>query len=116
MAEPQPVPATPADLAARLHEIARLLRESHHFGPEAQAALAQLADDLGHHLAAPPEATHLVESTAQVVEALHHEEGTGPLAAARRRLAEVAAEVEARAPQAAHFARRLLDALADLGI
>ena len=67
--------------------------------------------------AAPsPEEAQLVHSTAQVVEALHHSRDSGPLEAARERLEESAAELEARAPNVAEFARRLLDTLSILGI
>jgi hypothetical protein len=108
------------DVSGRLHEIAKLLRGTHHLGPEAQQALAKLADELGNLLdpAAPPpaEAVPLLESTAHVVSALRDRKGAGPLGAARERLEETIAEVEARVPGTADFARRLLDTLANLGI
>jgi hypothetical protein len=110
MAEPQP------SLSKRLHEIAALLRGTHHLGPEAQQALAQLADELGEQWTPAAESGPLLESTKHVVEALRHEQGSGPLSAARQRLEESAAALEARAPRAADFARRLLETLADLGI
>jgi hypothetical protein len=121
MAEQQPVHSTsPSEVPGRLHEIAQLLRATHHLGPEAQHALADLADELGNLLdpqAAPAaETAPLVDTTAHVVEALHHKQGAGPLTAARQRLEQLAAEFEGRAPNAAGFARRLLDALANLGI
>jgi hypothetical protein len=114
MAEQQP------DVSGRLHEIAKLLRGTHHLGPEAQQALAKLADELGNLLdpatTLPAEAAPLLESTAHVVSALRDKRGPGPLSAARARLEKTVAEVEARAPGAADFARRLLDTLANLGI
>ena len=86
----------------------------------AQQSLAKLSEDLSKALdpaAAPsPEETQLVHSTAQVLEALHHAQDSGPLEAARERLEESAAELEARAPNVAEFARRLLDTLSNLGI
>ena len=121
MAQQQPSqPAGGSELVDRLHEIARLLRTAHHLGPEAQQALARLSEDLGKALdpaAAPsPEEAELVQSTAKVVEALHQSQDSGPLDAARERLEESAAELEARAPNVAEFARRLLDTLSNLGI
>ena len=121
MAKSQPRSALdPSEVPARLHEIAELLRGTHHLGPEAQQALAEFADELGNILnqatAPPPEAAPLVESTGHVVEALHQEQGTTQVTAARSRLQELAAEFDARAPRVADFARRLLDALANLGI
>jgi hypothetical protein len=114
MAEQQP------EMSGRLHEIAQLLRGTHHLGPEAQQALANLADELGDLLnptgTPPAEAAPILESTAQVVAALRHDQGTGVLAAARQRLEHALAEVEAHAPGSADFARRLLDVLANLGI
>jgi hypothetical protein len=114
MAEQQP------EMSGRLHEIAQLLRGTHHLGPEAQQALAKLADELGDLLdptvPPPAEAAPLLESTAQVVAALHQEQGAGPLTAARQRLEHALAEVESHAPGSADFARRLLDILANLGI
>ena len=121
MAEQQPSPgAGGSDLVDRLHEIARLLRNAHHLGPEAQQSLARLSEDLSNALdpsASPsPEEAELVQSTSRVVQALHNAQDAGPLEAARSRLEESAAELEARAPGVAEFARRLLDTLANLGI
>jgi hypothetical protein len=121
MAENQPErPLSPSELSDRLHEIAQLLRGTHHLGPEAQQALAHLADQLGNlwdpETTAPAEAAPLLESTSQVVESLRHENDSGPLAAARERLEETVAALEARAPRAADFARRLLETLSNLGI
>jgi len=104
----------------RLHEITRLLQTADHLGPEAQQALARLSEDLSNALdpSAPvsPEEAELVHSTGRVVEALHNEKDAGPLQAARDRLERSAAQLEARAPHVADFARRLLDTLANLGI
>ena len=114
MAQEQP------DMSGRLHEIAQLLRGTHHLGPEAQQALAELADELGNLLdpavPAPAEAGPLLESTAHVVAALRQKHGSGPLSAARERLEAAVAKFGARAPGTADFARRLLDTLANLGI
>jgi hypothetical protein len=110
----------PSEISDQLHEIAQLLRGTHHLGPEAQRALATLADELGNLLdpaqPPPPEAAPLVDSTAKVVEALRQPKSPGVLSAARARLQETVAEVESHAPGSADFARRLLDVLANLGI
>jgi hypothetical protein len=121
MAEPQsPDSADSSEVASQLHEIAQLLRTTHHLGPEAQRALAELADELANVLeppaTTPTEAAPLVESTAQVAQALHHEHRFGPLTAARTRLEKMIAGFEGRAPHTVDFARRLLDVLANLGI
>jgi hypothetical protein len=111
---------TQAEISSRLHEIAQLLRGTHHLGPEAQQALAEFADELGSLLeTAPPppaEAAPLVETTAHVVESLHQEDERESAPAARSRLLELAAEADARAPRLADFTRRLVDALSNLGI
>jgi hypothetical protein len=121
MVDPQNTSAgDPSAVQARLHEIAELLRKTHHLGPEAQQALAKLADELGKAIGEPrtPLASPLpfVESMAQVVEALHQSEDQGPTDAPRDRLRELAAKVETQAPNATAFARRLLDTLSALGI
>jgi hypothetical protein len=121
MAEQQPSPSADSSaVSAQLHEIAQLLRGTHHLGAEAQQALAQLADELGNlldpALPPPPEAAPLVESTAHVVQALHGEQSSAPSPAARYRLQQLAAELDARAPRVAAFARRLLEALGNIGI
>jgi hypothetical protein len=103
-----------------LHAVAQLLRTSPALGMEAQKLLAELIDELGRLLEATPapsgEMRHLSESVAHLVHAaqepLHH----GLLTSARDRLdkAIVAAEVEA--PLAVGLARRLMDALSEIGI
>jgi hypothetical protein len=114
-----PRPLTADELPGRLQEIARLLRGTHHLGPEAQQALAELADELGKLLdpSTPPEAAgRLLESTGHVVEALREKKSAGMVGAARQRLQKTVAEVESHVPGSADFVRRLLDVLANLGI
>jgi hypothetical protein len=107
-------------LGERLHEIARLLREADHLGPETKQAVAELADELANTLrsAAPSaaEAAHLADSAAHLIEALHRKEDKGVLASARDRLEQAILGAEAQTPFLAGIARRLLDALASLGI
>jgi len=121
MAEQVPPRASiPPEVQASLVAISHLLREAHHLRPEAQRTLAELIDELGHALgssqASPQELTHLADSTAKLVEAVHQQHGEGVLAAARDRLEEAVIGAEARAPVVAGVARRLLDALSNLGI
>ncbi len=111
-----PVP----EIERRLHEVAGLLRESRSLEPEARQALAELLDELGQALRssqpAPAEVAHLAGTTAQLAEALHRRHDSGWLAQARERFEEAAAQAEARAPIAVGLARRLLDALSNIGI
>jgi hypothetical protein len=103
-----------------LHGLARVLRESPPPGPEAQRLLANLIDELGNAVGSAEmpavEVAHLADSTAQFVHALHRRHEPGRLAAARDRLEQSVLQAEARAPVAAGVARRVLDALANLGI
>jgi len=113
-------PAIPPEVQASLLAVSNLLREPHHLGPDAQRTLADLIDELGRALtssqASPEELRHLADSTAKLVEAVHHRRDEGVLAAARDRLEEAVIGAEARAPVVAGIARRLLDALSNLGI
>ena len=120
MAEQPAGPPAALAVSAQLHEIAQLLRTTDHLGPEAQAALAELADDLatalGQGTTPSAEGLAILSHARQLIEALHSDQSADPLTPARRRLEEAAAAVEGRAPYAVAFARRLLDALASLGI
>jgi hypothetical protein len=110
----------PARITDGLHELARALREAPPLGPDAQHALAALIDELGNAVGGtevpPAEVTHLAESTAHFVQALHRQHEPGGLAAARDRLEQAVLRAEARAPVVAGLAQRALDALANLGI
>jgi hypothetical protein len=121
MAEQQrPTAPNAGDLPSRLHEIAQLLRRTHHLGPQAQQALAAMADELGgafEQTQAPVATTApLVQSIGQLAEALHHDEERGQLDSARQRLQDLTASVAGRAPNSAAFVGRLLETLANLGI
>src|SRR5262245_33985352 len=70
----QPSPTDPA-VSARLRQLAQLLREAHHRGPEAQQELANVVEELSGALASGATSAqgqaHLAETTAHLVEALH---------------------------------------------
>ncbi|MCI0462934.1 MAG: DUF4404 family protein [Gemmataceae bacterium] len=114
------VAPTVSGVEARLHDVARLLRESDAVDPESRRTLAELVDELGRALRSaqvpPTEVAHLAETTAHLTESLHHRHERGRLGAARDRLEEAVAGAEARHPFAAGLARRVLEALTDLGI
>ena len=111
---------SPVRVTETLHDLARVLREAPPPGPEAQRALADLIDELGNAVGAtevpPAEVTHLAQTTAQFIQALHRRHEPGRFAAARDRLEQAVIQAETRAPVAAGFARRVLDALANFGI
>jgi hypothetical protein len=117
---PEQPPVGPSAVSAGLHHIAAALREGPPLGPEAQRALAALIDELGNALPAAepatPELEHLAGTTADFVRALHQRHEPGRLAAARDRLERAILGAEAQAPLTAGVARRVLDALANLGI
>jgi len=60
--------------------------------------------------------THLAETTAHFVQALHRRHEPGGLSGARDRLEQAIVGAEARAPVVAGVARRVLDALSNWGI
>jgi hypothetical protein len=113
-------PESPAGLPERLHEIARLLRQADHVSPDQKQAVANLADELANALrSAPPssaEVAHLADSAAHLIESLHRRENRGVLVSARDRLEQAILSTEARTPFLAGLARRLVEALASLGI
>ena len=121
MSEPFPsgAPANPPSPAG-LHELAQLLRAADHLGPQAQTALADLMDELSQALPAGAPLTgdkaHLADSTAHLIHALHQRKDAGFLSAAKQRLNQAAIRAEAEAPLAAGIVRRVIDALANVGI
>jgi hypothetical protein len=121
MSEPSPSgPPVPPALQASLHTIAEVLRDPHPLSLEAREALAALMDEVGNLLTVPnvpPEAlNHLAASTAHLARAAHRRADEGLLATARDRVEQAILGIEAQAPVAAGFARRFLDALANIGI
>jgi hypothetical protein len=117
-----PEPHKPAveEIQARLQDVARRLRQSGPLDLQSQQALAELVDELSKALQAgavpPSEVTHLAESTAHLAESLHQHPNVGPLGRARDRLEQALLAAEAQAPTAVGLARRLLEALSNIGI
>jgi hypothetical protein len=114
-------PPPPGDqVQTHLHELAAVLREAHHLGPEAQKALADLVDEFSKALApstaTSSETAHLAQTAASLARALHQQHNPTLLSAAKQRLEQAALRAEAQAPMATGVARRILDTLADLGI
>jgi len=115
-----PAEKDPAKIQARLHDLAQLLREADHLEPATQQALAELADELANRAeftkASSAEATHLLETSAHVIDMLQRTPDTTIPITMRDRLERAILAAEARAPVLAGIAHRLLDVLADLGI
>jgi hypothetical protein len=111
---------SPEERAASLHAVARALRETPHLGREARQALADFLDALENPettAAASPTDMHLLtDRAAHLLHALHHQHDAGVLATARDRLEEAVVRAEAAAPVTAGAFRRLLDALANIGV
>jgi hypothetical protein len=121
MSEQPPAEPSPGDkVQSNLREVAKVLRSARHLGPEAQTALADLVDELGQTVnpaaLSAEAAEHLADSASHLAEGLEGRRNETLLAAARHRLEEVALRAETEAPTLAGIVRRLLDALADLGI
>jgi hypothetical protein len=110
----------PSGVQASLHAIAQVLRDPHPLSPQVRETLAALVDELGAALAAgpvpPEEITHLIDSTTHLLHAVQRRAAPGVLASARDRLEGAILGAEAQAPLTAGLARRLLDALANIGI
>jgi hypothetical protein len=119
MSEAAPTPPPAETIKASLLECAELLRRTDHLDPVAQKALAELIIELVGALdpAVSSERTaHLAETSAELARALHERHDAGLIAAARARLEAAAAKAEAEAPVATGLARRLIDALAGIGV
>ena len=110
----------PPDALASLQTVARLLRGAQHLGPEAQRALADLVEELSQALASESlsaqEKAHLAQTTENLARAVHEQHDQGLLSDARDRLEQAVVGIETRAPVATGVVRRLVDALANLGI
>jgi peroxiredoxin len=116
------VPAGPAvpSIEARLHDVARLLRDSSSLDPESRRTLAELVDELGKALRSAPvppaEVARLAERTTHLAESLHHRHDRERVQTMRDRFEQAVVNAEVRHPLIAGLARRLLDTLANIGI
>jgi hypothetical protein len=117
--EPQ-IPPSSEDRAANLHAVARALRETPHLGREARQALADFLDALDDPettaAASPADMNRLTNRATKLLNALRHQHDVGVLTAARDGLEEAIIRVESEAPVTAGAFRRLLDALANIGL
>ncbi len=121
MSEPDKKSApSPEQRAATLHAVALALRDTPHLGREAKQALADFLDALDDPqttAGAPPEdVNRLTDRATKLLHALRHQHDAGVLAEARDRLEEAVLRVESAAPVTAGAFRRLLDALANIGL
>lgn len=120
MSEPKsPDPASADPLRARIEECARLLDATRHLDPQAQKALAGLLREMAQSLHPdddPEHARHLVASSAALIQALHDQHDDGLLTSARARLEEATVRAEAGAPVVTGVVRRLIEALAGIGV
>lgn len=112
-------PIDAAQVQAELHEVAERVRQARHLARPAQQRLADLLDEVtgAVSLAAPSaEMLHIAQTAKSLAAQLHESQHVPLAAAAREQLRRTVARLEVQAPVAADFARRLLDALTDLGI
>jgi hypothetical protein len=116
---PSDTPAVP-EIQVRLQEVARLLRQTGSIDAESKRVLAELVDELSKALTTatvpPAEVTQLAESTVHLAEALHHQQQREVPISVRERLQRAVVNAEAHSPLLVGLARRVLDALADIGI
>jgi hypothetical protein len=116
----EPDAGSTAAVQMRIHEVAKLLRDSRSMSPEVQAALAELLDSLSTALkepnSPPAEVTHLAESAAHLADALHRQHDEGFIARAGERLRLAMLQADEHAPTAVGLAQRVVDALANIGI
>jgi len=112
-------PPDAAQLQTELHEVAGRLRQSQHLTPAQQEELADLLDELSGALRATqplsPEMLHVAQTAAHLAQHLHNQDG-GLLSSLRERLEQTALQVETQAPLLVGITRRLIDALANIGI
>lgn len=117
---PNTNPPSLQEVQTRLREAAQLLRKSGSYDAATQRLLVELVDELNAALKTesipPAEVARLAESTALLAESLHYQRNRSVLGAARDRLEGALIDAEVHAPVAVGVARRLLDALANIGI
>jgi hypothetical protein len=113
-----PQPSATANAQAQLRSVAKLLHEAHRLDPKAQELLAELVEELSRTVDTLPsqELAHLTECAAQLVQIAKQSGERRTLRTALDRLDSALGRVEARFPTIAAIGRRLIEALADLGI
>ena len=120
MAENDTNVASLVEVRTLLHTIADLLRHVRHLGPEAQALVADLIDEMGVALETPTvpneEIARLTECASQLMRAVQEREAPGVLEAAQDRLEKAVVAVETGAPGLAGMTRKLAEMLSNVGI
>jgi len=111
------------EIQDRIEEIARLLPHVSSISSldeESQRTLNELIDEMATVLRTgelpDEELDHISATTNHLLELLRNHEKVGVLARAQEGIQRAIGEAEAKAPIAVGFARRLLDALANIGI
>lgn len=118
--KPESGPPSVPEVRARLHDVAKMLRESQTLDPQVQSSLAELLDELSTALEAPSappaEVARLADTTTHLAASLQQPHDRGLLERARNSFEGAIIEAEVHAPIAVGLARGLLDALANIGI
>lgn len=120
MADNATQPPSLAEFRKLLRTIADLLRHARHLGPEAQALLADLIDELSVALESPQvpneEIARLTECASQLMRAVSEKQEPSVLESAEESLERAAVSMETKAPALANLTRRLAEMLSNLGI
>src|SRR5262245_44224739 len=120
MEMPELSPNSVSVVRSRLQEAAGLVRNSVSLDTKVRETLSALLDEIGRALETPEvppaEVARLAEDAAHLAESLHRVHDHRFLEGARDRLESFALQAETRAPTAVGLTRRLIDALANLGI
>jgi hypothetical protein len=115
-----PSDPVPADLLARLEDVAAQLRGAQALDDESRHAVAELLTEMTKALQTSPppstEVTHLAECTTHLAESLRQQRDRGMLGKARDRLEKAIENAESQAPVTVGLARQFVDILAGLGI
>jgi hypothetical protein len=113
-------PQTLSQVQVGLHELTGLLRSGQRLDPEQQHELAKLVDELTQALVpgalSAAEVAILAEDVSHLTHALRHRQDATLLSRAKERLEASTLRAEVKTPIATDIARRLLEALANLGI
>ncbi len=120
MSEPNDSTSARKQIGTDLRTISKLLHETDHLNSAARQELADLVEELSDALDAEEvsseQLNHLHESTAHLVQAVHEQRESNVVLSARDRVEEAILAIETRSPTVAGLARRLVDALSNIGI